>query len=116
MALDAPRNPARGGQALDFLDLPKPGTRLRGLRVRSGAKKNRARWPCFWDGNGLLAGAHIQAKHSDKVRKNARLRDGRGDCAHPPLKGGDFFSFPVSEAFSAPCAFELEIIKGATGV
>jgi hypothetical protein len=36
-------------------------------------RENHARWPCFWDGDGLLAGAHIQAKHTDKVRKNAQL-------------------------------------------
>jgi hypothetical protein len=35
----SPRNPARGGQALDFLDLSKPGTRLRGLRVAKRSKE-----------------------------------------------------------------------------
>jgi hypothetical protein len=35
----SPRNPARGGQALDFLDLAKLGTRLRGLRVAKRSKE-----------------------------------------------------------------------------
>jgi hypothetical protein len=35
----SPRNPARGGQALDFLDLAKLGARLRGLRVAKRSKE-----------------------------------------------------------------------------